>query len=47
MTQPGDEPTRPDEGQGTEQDSERDVRRAGGGRTAGETSVDDDLGRGD
>jgi hypothetical protein len=30
-----------------EQDEERDVRHAGGGRTEGETSVDDDLGRGD
>lgn len=40
MTEP--EPT-PD----TAQDEERDVRHAGGGRTEGETTVDDDLGRGD
>jgi hypothetical protein len=31
----------------TPDDEERDVRHAGGGRTSGETSVDDDLGRGD
>jgi len=31
----------------TPDDQERDVRHAGGGRTSGETSVDDDLGRGD
>ena len=35
MTQPGDEPARPDEGQVTDEDGERDVRHAGGGRTAG------------
>jgi hypothetical protein len=31
----------------TPDDQERDVRHAGGGRTTGETTVDDDLGRGD
>ena len=31
----------------TPDDQERDVRHAGGGRTSGETTVDDDLGRGD
>jgi hypothetical protein len=31
----------------TPDDEERDVRHAGGGRTSGETAVDDDLGRGD
>jgi hypothetical protein len=41
VTEP--EPT-PDQ---TPDDEERDVRHAGGGRTSGETSVDDDLGRGD
>ncbi|WP_448628443.1 cation-translocating P-type ATPase [Geodermatophilus sp. URMC 64] len=45
MTQPGDEQPRPDDR--ARDDEERDVRHAGGGRTAGETSVDDDLGRGD
>jgi hypothetical protein len=29
------------------EEEQRDVRHAGGGRTSGETSVDDDLGRGD
>jgi hypothetical protein len=43
MTEPEPEPT-PDQAQDEE---ERDVRHAGGGRTSGETSVDDDLGRGD
>jgi hypothetical protein len=47
MTQPGDEPARPDEGQGTEEDGDRDVRHAGGGRTPGETRVDDEIGQGD
>ena len=44
MTEPEPEPA-PDRAQ--EGDEERDVRHAGGGRTSGETSVDDDLGRGD
>ncbi|MGY1602171.1 cation-translocating P-type ATPase [Geodermatophilus sp. SYSU D00815] len=43
VTEP--EPT-PDRAEGTEE-QERDVRHAGGGRTSGETAVDDDLGRGD
>ncbi|MGY1617963.1 cation-translocating P-type ATPase [Geodermatophilus sp. SYSU D00691] len=43
MTEP--EPT-PDRAEGADE-QERDVRHAGGGRTAGETAVDDDLGRGD
>jgi hypothetical protein len=38
------EPT-PD--QTPDEEEQRDVRHAGGGRTSGETSVDDDLGRGD
>jgi cation-transporting ATPase I len=39
--------TEPDPTPDTAQDEERDVRHAGGGRTEGETTVDDDLGRGD
>jgi len=45
MTQPGDETRPADSGQQDEE--ERDVRHAGGGRTSGETSVDDALGQGD
>ncbi len=44
MTQPGDEPRPADTGA---EDEERDVRHAGGGRTSGETSVDDALGQGE
>ena len=40
MTEPEPKPDPDDE-------EERDVRHAGGGRTSGETSADDDLGRGD
>ena len=40
MTEPEPKPEPDDE-------EERDVRHAGGGRTSGETSVDEDLGRGD
>ena len=40
MTEPEPQPDTSDE-------EERDVRHAGGGRTSGETTVDDDLGRGD
>jgi len=40
VTEPEPKPEPDDE-------EERDVRHAGGGRTSGETSVDDDLGRGD
>lgn len=39
--------TEPEPKPDTNDEEERDVRHAGGGRTSGETSVDDDLGRGD
>jgi hypothetical protein len=38
--------TEPEPKPDTNDEEERDVRHAGGGRTSGETSVDDDLGRG-
>ena len=40
-----EQPTTPQQPDG--QDDTRDVSRAGGGRTEGETSVDDALGQGD
>ena len=40
MSEPEPKPDASDE-------EDRDVRHAGGGRTSGETSVDEDLGRGD
>ena len=39
--------TEPEPKPDTSDEEERDVRHAGGGRTSGETAVDDDLGRGD
>jgi len=42
MTEQPTSPPQPDDEDGT-----RDVSRAGGGRTEGETSVDDALGQGD
>jgi hypothetical protein len=43
MTEQPTTPQQPDDESG----SPRDVSRAGGGRTEGETSVDDALGQGD
>jgi hypothetical protein len=44
MTDQPTTPQQPDEENGS---TPRDVSRAGGGRTEGETSVDDALGQGD
>ena len=44
MTEQPTTPEQPDEENGS---TPRDVSRAGGGRTEGETSVDDALGQGD
>ena len=44
MTQ---QPTTPQQPDDENEAMARDVRRAGGGRTEGETSVDDALGQGD
>jgi cation-transporting P-type ATPase I len=47
MSEQPNEPARPAEDQPTvAPEEERDVRHAGGGRTAGETSVDDAIGQG-
>jgi hypothetical protein len=44
MTEQPTTPQQPDDG---DDSTARDVSRAGGGRTEGETSVDDALGQGD
>jgi hypothetical protein len=44
MTEQPTTPQQPDDENGS---TARDVSRAGGGRTEGETSVDDALGQGD
>jgi hypothetical protein len=46
MSEPGTSAQQPADDEGPDEDG-RDPSRAGGGRTSGETSVDDDLGRGE
>jgi hypothetical protein len=47
MTEPGTSAQQPGDEEQADTGTTSDPARAGGGRTSGETSVDDDLGRGE